>query len=165
MLGGDHIYGGILKSTCISTDCYCKQSNATLNRFSFEPSLNSLSAISGNPTRVCACDSNGQPQCAKLEYIFQTGLEVYPGGKFNISVVIVGGDFGTTIGTVYAKLTFTDTSSSASSSLGSVGIDTTTCTNLTYSILSSNVREVIYLSTDDRGIEEDFSYARYRSKY
>ena len=93
-LGGDHIYGGVLKSICIATDCFCEKSNTILNRLvSFKPSLNSsLSALSGNPTRVCACDSNDQPQCTKLEYIFQTGLEVYPGEEFNISIVTVGGD-------------------------------------------------------------------------
>ena len=76
----------------------------------------------------------------------------------------MGEDFGTTIGTVYAQFVFTNTSSSASSSLGSMGIDTKFCTNLTYSVRSSNIREVIYLSTDDRSIEEDFSYVHYRFK-
>ena len=167
-LGGDHVYGGILKSTCISTDCQCKMSYVIFNNlFYFEPSLNSsltLSALSGNPTRVCACDSSGQPQCAKLGYIFQTGLKVYPGEKFNISVVIVGGDFGTTIGTVYAKFASTTNASSSSISLDSIDVNSITCTNLTYSILSSAAKEVLYLSTDDRDIEGDFSYVQYRSK-
>lgn len=43
-------------------------------------------------------------------------------------------------------------------------IDTKFCTNLTYSVRSSNIREVIYLTTDDRSIEEDFSYVQYRFK-
>ena len=30
-LGGDHVYGGILKSTCISTDCQCKMSYVIFN--------------------------------------------------------------------------------------------------------------------------------------
>ena len=163
-LGGDHIYGGILKSTCVSTDCSCEPSNATLNKlFYFEPLLNSsLSALSGNPTHVCACDSTGKPQCTKLEHIFQTGLEVYPGEKFNISVAIVGGDFGTTVGTVYAKFAFTNTS--APFSFGDVNIGTTTCTNLTYSVLSSNEKEIMYLTTNDESIEDNFSYTQYRSK-
>ena len=63
---------------------------------------NSLS-VSAAPSRVCLCDGEGVPQCAdKLSSIFMS-REVYPGETITISVVVVvGGDFGATVGTVYA---------------------------------------------------------------
>ena len=70
---------------------------------SYTPSLNnSLSPVSSNPKRVCLCDSKGQPQCAKISSIFVNWHKVYRGEPFNISVVVVGYDFGVTTGTVYA---------------------------------------------------------------
>ena len=38
---------------------------------SFDPDLNeTLSPVSSAPKRVCLCDSNGNPQCAKISQIF-----------------------------------------------------------------------------------------------
>ena len=63
----------------------------------------SWSAVSGDPTRLCICDNNGLPQCANASMIYLE-INVYPGQPFNISAVLVGGDFGTTTGTVYAHI-------------------------------------------------------------
>ena len=46
------------------------------------------------------CDSNGIPQCADFLKIFMTS-KAYPGETITIPTVIMGGDFGTTVGTVY----------------------------------------------------------------
>ena len=170
-LGGDHIYGGVMKSQCVSAICNCERSYISLNRFfHFEPKLNvSLSAVSSYPTRICTCDSDGRPQCTKLTSMFQTGLEVYPGAEFTISAVVVGGDFGTTTGTVYANFVHTN-DSTPHPTLGNenqytqVVTNNKLCTTLIYSVISPNIREVIYLSTSEESLEEDFSYIQHKSE-
>ena len=110
--GGDHIYGAAMKTSCTAAfrdnSCAeifnCGQESyeiLTQGKFKFENPTMTLSAISGSPTRVCVCNSDGQPQCTDVKSILYE-LSLYPGEHFAIPVVIVGGDFGTTIGTVYA---------------------------------------------------------------
>ena len=110
-LGGDHIYGAKLKSDCVSSS-YCHGNNCRLSyetvgdvfKFALDYTIGtSWSAVSGDPTRLCICDNNGLPQCANVSMIYLE-INVYPGQPFNISVVLVGGDFGTTTGTVYAHV-------------------------------------------------------------
>ena len=68
--------------------------------FLLDPGYNSsLSAISADATRVCTCDKNGKPQCKE----YATSYHVYPGEQLPLDLVVVGGDYGTTIGTVYAS--------------------------------------------------------------
>lgn len=50
---------------------------------------------------VCLCDSDGQPQCANVSYIF-TNISVYHGETFTLSACVVGYDFGITVGVVNA---------------------------------------------------------------
>ncbi len=113
--GGDHIYGASLNSSCILVFHIYDSSNIStcswINHeilipinFKFQPPLNapkSLSPISSKPTRICLCNSNHQPNCTDVDLIFHKRL-IYPGEYFTIPAVIVGGDFGSTIGTVYA---------------------------------------------------------------
>ena len=113
--GGDHISGASLKSNCTAafqdntcndiTTCGLVSYKIWNASFKFYPPLGSpesISAISSKPTRVCLCNySNHQPQCTDIQNIFRE-FQVYPGEHFSISAVIVGGDFGTTTGTVYA---------------------------------------------------------------
>jgi predicted outer membrane repeat protein len=115
--GGDHIYGASLNSSCTvafrSDSCGgISESNCswtsndvrTRGSFMFYSRLNtqSLSPVSSNPTRVCLCNGNYQPSCVDLNQIFRE-VSICPGEYFNIPMVIVGGDFGTTIGTVQAR--------------------------------------------------------------
>ena len=66
---------------------------------SFTPET--LSPVSSAPHRVCLCDSNG-PQCANISYI-STNISVYRGESFTLSACVVGYNFGTTTGVVYAR--------------------------------------------------------------
>ena len=108
--GGNQIYGTALKSYCyvnhLSIGTSKSQSIDTYEKvFTFNPPLNlSLSSISSVVTRVCICDTSGQPQCADLSMIFLTNITVSPGELFNVSAVLVGADFGTSLGTVYTNL-------------------------------------------------------------
>ena len=95
--GGDHIYGASLKSGCsLASDL---DSHKVFRRyFWFDPGHeSSISAVSGDATRVCICEE-GKPQCDAII----VDLQIYPGEQFHLPVVLVGGDYGTTTGTVYA---------------------------------------------------------------
>ena len=152
-MGGDHIYGASLKSDCISTsNCKFKSFETLTNVFEFEPDFDlSLSASSDKPSRVCLCDKNGYPLCANQSRIFWKHQALYPGAPFNISVAVVGGDFGTTSpGAVHASIVATDDFSI--SGLGDPGqrIQVTKaskqCTKLEYSILSNSTGATLELT-------------------
>ena len=64
-------------------------------------SQNGLSLISSDPSRVCLCNGTGQPDC--LIQVDPTPHSIYPGQSINISAVVVGQDFGTVAGSVYAQ--------------------------------------------------------------
>ena len=114
----------------------------------FDPGLNkTLSAVSSAPQRVCLCDSNGLPQCAKMSQIF-TNISVYRGEAFRVSAYVVGYNFGTTIGIVHAG--FLDNSSL--SQLGQLQYNqlvnsSETCTNLEYTVFTKREREMLQLQT------------------
>ena len=97
MNGGDDIYGASLEFHQRSGKC-----NLTVN-------INNtgLSSVSSDPTRVCLCDSQGIPQCRNNSYIFRN-YAVHPGEMFTVSALVVGGDFGATMGPVYADFSSVD---------------------------------------------------------
>ena len=66
-------------------------------------SPSSLSLISSRPSRVCLCnDTTGHHDCL---FVFDTTPHVvYPGETIHLSAVVVGQDFGTVAGSVYAQL-------------------------------------------------------------
>ena len=138
--GGDNIYGIYFNSTCHVSN----NSSFTLDpykHFHFETS--STSSISTLPDRVCVCDSNRRPQCANLSMIFMTH-EAYPGETITIPTVIVGGDFGTTVGGVYIGFLGYD-----HQSLHKVS-QCKTCTNISYTLKPRNDNSsfnVMHLST------------------
>ena len=87
--GGDDVYGASLSSDSCSEFQYCQLE------------VSKSSSVSSDPTRVCLCDDDGVPQCINNSFIF-VNLEVHPGEIFTISVILVGGDFGPTIGIIHA---------------------------------------------------------------
>ncbi len=104
--GGSDIYGTSLKSDCFVTPnewqnfSYEVQSDV----FKFDSDTDSnFSSVSSDPTRVCFCDDNGRPMCAAYSYIVRH-RRFSPGEKFNVSLALVGGDFGVTGGPVHALL-------------------------------------------------------------
>ena len=161
--GGDHIYGASLKSLCTVafkdcddiTNCsWASYEMWTRSNFKFHPALDAteaLSTVSSKPTRVCLCNGNGQPQCTDFDSIFHE-IQVYPGEHFTIPVVIVGGDFGTTIGVVYAHFDTVqecvESSDDGHTILEQVITQNKRCTNLTYCFYGSMNHTVnVYLST------------------
>ena len=86
--GGDDIYGTTLEFCQTSGNC-----KLTVSKHN-----SGLSSVSSDPTRVCLCDSEGNPDCQEIT----RKLALYPGEIFTISAVVVGGDLGTTRGLIYA---------------------------------------------------------------
>ncbi len=138
---GNHIYGASIIS-CMNSLCH-------KDVVSYTPNItNSLSPVSSSPMKACICDTNGKPQCAKLFNMHK----VYHGEVFNISVVLVGYDFGVTTGAIRAGFL-----PSRGYSLPSINsnqyhqlIDTSThCSNITYNVYSKNAHEILYLYTSE----------------
>ena len=110
--GGDHIYGANMQSIC--SVAYYKTSptsgwigemissyEAVNNYFTFVTD-NSISSISSDPRGICLCDVSGRPRCANSISDIYQDCSVSPGQTVTLSVVVIGGSFGTTTGTVYA---------------------------------------------------------------
>ena len=152
-LGGDHVYGVVLKIDCVSSsfchDDNCRFSYQTIGDvFKFHPDYDtSWSAVSGDPTRLCICDSGGLPQCSTASMVYFNETEVYPGQPFVILAVLVGGDFGTTTGTAHAHIHNSNSTLGKPEEYAQLVLKNTKCTNLTYSIWSNTSSELIYLTT------------------
>ena len=89
--GGNDIYGASLSSDFCPEFQYCQLE------------VGKSSSVSSDPTRVCLCDDSGVPQCNNNSFIF-VNLEVHPGEIFTVSAILVGGDFGPTIGVIQANI-------------------------------------------------------------
>ena len=170
-MGGDHIYGATLNNSCTvafrndscggisESNCsWTSNDIRTRGGFSFHSRLNtqSLSPVSSSPTRVCLCNGNYQPRCADLNQTFRE-ISVYPGEYFNIPMVIVGGDFGATIGIVRAHYQI-DSFQQCINSHGDnhtmrqqVITQNNMCTNLTFCFYSNKSVStlIMYLSAND----------------
>ena len=100
-IAGDHIYAENI-ANCIFYGSNLKF-RAKFHMFYgiFQVPINSYgnySAVTSNPFRVCACDSNSKYNCA-LRRIVQSNV-TYPGKTINMSVVVVGQLDGTVPGSV-----------------------------------------------------------------
>ena len=91
--GGDDIYGTSL-ALCKHLEHY--------HIHNFFASNISMSSVSSDPRQVCFCNSDGQPQCKNVSHTL-TNKRIYPGEMFTIPAVTVGGDYGTTIGTIHTS--------------------------------------------------------------
>ena len=116
--------------------------------FHFQTNESDLSVVSSEPNRVCICEDN-QPRCEILEY----NTTVYPGEMFTLSLIGVGQTLGAVPATVLAELS-SNHGDEDSHSLGELQdvqlIVEPTCTAVNYSILSSNLTEVLVLRVDKR---------------
>ena len=149
-IGGDNIFGTALRDDCIVSNSGRKNYEASHMIFEFQTV--SLSSVSSNPKRVCLCNESGVPQCENINYIYHN-VSVTPGEMFRLSAVLVGDDFGTVSGSVYAS-NVSEMHSNFIFSQGQNSQQITTnkqCSNLEYSVhpISKLVDEVQFiLSTD-----------------
>lgn len=158
--GGQHIYGAALKSYCVVYELVTGQPSmrsidSEVQRiFQISGEEKEASPVSSNPSRVCVLDQAASNQsydqyCSNKSLIFKTS-EAIPGGEFHIEAVIVGAEFGTGTGVVYAQfLTHNDIKANLNPSYQysqqvNQAISTQT---LNYSIFSSNPYEILMLFT------------------
>ena len=148
---GMDVYGaGIRSSVCaenskeMGTLPYCGTDKANITII---PS--GLSSVSSGPKRVCLCDSDSYPQCANMSEIFVYGLTFYSGEPFNLSLVVVGDDFGISDGGIIANFIYQ--SGNSQSKLYHYQyhqwFGNSHCSNMTYTIISINSYEILYLQT------------------
>ena len=129
-IAGDDIYGASL--------AWCNGSVVHTG-----PKNSSLSSISGAPSRVCRCDKNHKPLCHNISHN-HFSLSFYPGEMITISVVVVGGDWGATPGTVYARFQQPYTSSILKpSSQYTQWINATQCDSLNYTVYSNQSVQLV----------------------
>ena len=165
---GDQVYGASMNATCVANNYYT-QENETFNKiFSYQlwgrvfefpqNSNNPLSTVSGPSSRVCLCGGyESQPSCAVPSEIDHVTLKVYPGEYFNISAIVVGGDFGATSGTVLANLRTHIPDSNAtlrfdkSSMHNQLIYNNRKCFQLQYSILSNINRLTVVMTLKTAG--------------
>ena len=152
---GQHIYGSSTLDARCSYDYFNNEPSTPfclvarrIFRYYPDPS-HTFSVVSSDPQRVCVCDSNGSPSCAQLSKIFVPMIQVYPGEMFQLSLVVVGYDFGTTKGTVHASFLPSLQTQSGTHLLPYqydqwTGI-ATQCSSMNYSVYSFNEQEVMYL--------------------
>ena len=159
--GGDHIYGTSFMSDCPNhPHKFPSESQQTTlganwsSLFVFEqPSFNngdSLSVVSSTPSRVCLCNDEGQPACTDIDKIF-VKIKSCLGEVIEIPVVLVGADFGTTIGNIHASVIHENSSQTDHDIHTRVDVypikQNKKCTILKYKTVSSNSYQLVYLST------------------
>ena len=146
--GGNDLYGLSLKSVCfVSQDKAIFSYEVQSEIFTF--SNRSLLSVSSEPKRVCLCENN-IPRCANYSYIFLQ-RQFVPGETINISLSLVGFDFGMSIGTLYLlSLSSKDgVYSVEAEQLQEVkGLSTLNCLNVEYTLRSKNKKgSVLYFLT------------------
>ena len=166
--GGDHIYGTGIRNFCKAKKFRLTQQE--LNRWhkiiTLSGGPDSYSPVSSIPMRVCLCDPSGSSklQCNNSATIFsRIENEVYPGEVFDVSVAVVGAEFGATIGPVYANLLQqNDPTILNVSSFGNKHYyiqyvhNNYPCTTLRYMVWSTKTSEIMYLATKNLTLTIDF---------
>ena len=168
---GHHMYGTSVRDVkCNKRDIqyankqgkpYCRYPYDNAHEYiniSFHPGLNeTLSPVSSAPWRVCLCDSNGKPQCANFSQIF-TNVSVYRGETFTLSAYVVGYDFGTTVGIVYAEFLYSNRSSRLEIPQYNQPVNNSKmCTTLEYTIFSKHDEDLLQLRTSVLPVSDFFN--------
>ena len=154
--GGSDLYGATPNSDCLVT-LYklniwdtTSASSTLLYRHIFKFS-SGLSSLFSDPKRVCLCDLSSQLMCANLSFIFYNTTR-YPGEVFSLSLAVVGFEFGTVTGPVYANL-FPQTNNSKSSLGKDQNVRQITynnaCSQLEFTLSSLNSKEIIALTANN----------------
>ena len=147
--GGDILYGGSLGSACNEHD----QSRCDSCLFKFQDISSmknaTLSKIASDPSRVCLC-TNGRPDCLRVSSAApNNGHGLYPGQTMIVSAVVVGQNFGTVAGSVFAQL-LKSPSKTNTPQLGpgqdTQSVEQYNCNTLHYTIFSQ-VEEVVLMLT------------------
>ena len=148
--GGDVLYGGLV-ALGWDEDWNCLFTFKNTSDFTEQ---SSLSLVSSTPSRVCFCNSTGHPDC--LTVADPVTHTMYPGQTITIPGVVVGQDFGTVAGLVFAQ--FVKTAASDSIAIEQeqriTGIGHRSCTNLNYTVFASEevAKTTLVLTANDRHV-------------
>ena len=148
---GSILYGGWVDLCYAKTDSiYSYYGTEVFDQiFTKHNDNDDLSVVSSNPTRVCICVNSTQ-NCNITQYNFTA----YPGETFQIPAVAVGQRFGTVPFTVQSRFISNSKATQHMEALQYTQMVRRNCTNLTYSIRSSNKFETIQLQVDKFNIPE-----------
>ena len=160
--GGEHIYGAAILSECnLCTPEMVLSPLMTYSLFHLaHPSPLGFSPLSSTPSRVCLCDHSNNPHffCADSSLIFNSKT-VHPGEEFHLEAVLVGAEFGTGTGSVYTQ--FLPQNSDLQVPVlkpayqYSQRVDNfRECKKLSYTVYSSNTRDILVLTTSDQTVLE-----------
>ena len=148
--GGDVLYGELV-ALGYDGDWNCLLSFKNVSNMSQQ---SGLSLISSTPSRVCLCNETGQLDC--LTVADPTTRNIYPGQTITIPAVVIGKDFGTATGSVFAQFLHTPhtTDSVDMEPRHSIAVEHSQCSNLEYTIFSQNEESeaVLVLTHDNREI-------------
>ena len=139
--GGDIVYGG---HVVFGTNKYgnCLDTFMRISNIS----QHGLSLISSDPSRVCLCNGTRQPDC--LTIVGPKIPSICPGQTIKLSAVLVGQDFGTVAGSVFAQF-LSQFSTHISPELESwqkvQAVTQLKCNDLQYSIFSQNTLSDVVL--------------------
>ena len=156
--GGDIVYGGDL-AYGFNNNKNCMDTFKEISNISDT----SLSLISSDPLRVCLCNQRRLPDCKLIDD--PTPHSIYPGQTISISAVVVGQDWGTVAGSVYAQFLHKSTPENTiylKSSQGVQNANKDSCNSLHYTIFSmnENVQQMLVLTAQDFYVSEYQDYHR-----
>ena len=146
--GGDALYGGLV-ALGYDGDWNCLLSFKNISDMSQQTGL---SLLSSTPSRVCLCNETGQPDC--LTVADPKTRVIYPGQTITIPAVVVGQDFGTVTGSVFAHFLHTTHSVHVGQNQDNTAVEQSQCSNLEYTIFSQSEESapVLVLTHDNREI-------------
>lgn len=164
--GGHGIYGASLRSYCLVDKVGGPKHENPIRSadqlvragFLFNETTDEhmTSLVSSQPSRVCVLDKEDSKKsfsesCATASQIF-VKLTAYPGEEFSLKVVLVGAEFGTGTGEVFAQFLPIHESEprllSQHQSSQKVKGDLNSPKTLTYSVFSRNSYEILVLTTN-----------------
>ena len=148
-VGGDILYGGQVMFS-LDEDWNCLESFKNISHMS----QNGTSLISSDPSRVCLCNEAGLQDCMLVFHYMPTSF--YPGQKMFIHAVVVGQNFGTVAGSVYAqylKKFPRDNLLQLGPSENIQSVTQKSCNQLSYTLFSpNNISDLILVLTADETI-------------
>ena len=142
--GGDVLYGGLV-ALGWDGDWNCLLSFKNISDMSQQ---SDLSPITSNPSRVCFCNDT-EPDC--LTVADPKTYHVYPGQTITIPAVVVGQDFGTVTGSIYAKFLNTSFNVEMEHGQNITNVNQSQCSSVEYTIFSQNegFEAILVLTTDN----------------
>ena len=149
--GGDVVYGGLVASG-YDGDWNCLHSFKNISDMTYQTSVRQ---ITSSPSRVCLCHDHF-PDC--LIVADPTPRTLYPGETLTISAALVGQDFGTVSGDVYAYVMNIEYNNNISVETDQLRVryDNGECKHFVYTLYSSceKCEAVLVLTADGRSVSQ-----------